>query len=48
VFQPTGDVDADMAEIKRFYAPFKGRNATEFDAGCCAPHWPAPCCCAAG
>jgi 1-acyl-sn-glycerol-3-phosphate acyltransferase len=33
VFQPTGDVDADMAEIKRFYAPFKGRNATEFDAG---------------
>ena len=33
VFQPTGDLDADMAEIKRFYAPFKGRNATEFDAG---------------
>ena len=32
VFQPTGNVDADMAEIKRFYAPFKGRRAAEFDA----------------
>jgi 1-acyl-sn-glycerol-3-phosphate acyltransferase len=32
VFQPTGDMDADMAEIKRFYAPFKGRRAAEFDA----------------
>jgi 1-acyl-sn-glycerol-3-phosphate acyltransferase len=32
VFQPTGDVDADMAEIKRFYAPFKGRRAAEFAA----------------
>jgi 1-acyl-sn-glycerol-3-phosphate acyltransferase len=32
IFQPTGDVEADMAEIKRFYAPFKGRRATQFDA----------------
>ncbi len=32
VFVPTGDIEADMAEIKRFYAPFKGRRATEFSA----------------
>jgi 1-acyl-sn-glycerol-3-phosphate acyltransferase len=32
VFTPTGDIDADMAEIKRFYAPFKGRRATQFTA----------------
>ncbi len=32
VFAPTGDIEADMAEIKRFYAPFKGRRATEFSA----------------
>ena len=25
------DVDADMARIKAFYAPFKGRNAAQFD-----------------
>ncbi len=31
VFQPTGDVQADMAKIKRFYANIKGRNATQFD-----------------
>jgi len=30
LFVPTGDVDADMAEIKRFYAPFKGRNSDQF------------------
>jgi 1-acyl-sn-glycerol-3-phosphate acyltransferase len=30
VFQPTGDVDSDMARIKAFYAPFKGKNATQF------------------
>lgn len=30
VFMPTGDVEADMAEIKRFYAPFKGRRADSF------------------
>ena len=31
-FHPTGDVEADMAEIKRFYAPFKGRHAAKFAA----------------
>ncbi len=30
LFQPTGDVDADMAAIKAFYAPFKGKNADQF------------------
>ena len=30
VFKPTGNVDADMAEIKRFYAPIKGRRADQF------------------
>ena len=30
VFQPTGDIDADMATIRRFYAPFKGKNAAQF------------------
>ncbi len=33
VFTPTGDVERDMADIKAFYAPFKGRNADQFDAG---------------
>ena len=33
VFTPTGDVERDMAEIKRFYAPFKGRRAASFEAG---------------
>jgi 1-acyl-sn-glycerol-3-phosphate acyltransferase len=32
VFQPTGDVEADMAVIKRFYATIKGRNSTQFEA----------------
>jgi 1-acyl-sn-glycerol-3-phosphate acyltransferase len=32
VFVPTGDVDADMAAIKAFYAPFKGKNAAQFEA----------------
>ncbi len=32
VFTPTGDIEADMAEIKRFYAPFKGRRARQFTA----------------
>ncbi len=31
VFVPTGNVDADMATIKAFYAPFKGKNATQFE-----------------
>ena len=33
VFIPSGDIDADMAKIKAFYAPFRGKNATQFDAG---------------
>jgi 1-acyl-sn-glycerol-3-phosphate acyltransferase len=32
VFKPSGDVDADMARIKQFYAPIKGRNADQFEA----------------
>jgi 1-acyl-sn-glycerol-3-phosphate acyltransferase len=32
VFEPTGDIDADMAEIKRFYAGIRGRNAEQFEA----------------
>jgi 1-acyl-sn-glycerol-3-phosphate acyltransferase len=32
VFKPTGDIDADMAAIKAFYAPFKGKNAAQFHA----------------
>ena len=32
VFTPTGDLDADMAEIKRFYGPIKGRRADHFTA----------------
>ncbi len=32
VFMPTGDVEADMATIKRFYAPIRGRRADSFDA----------------
>lgn len=31
LFQPTGDVDADMARIKAFYAPIQGKNADQFD-----------------
>ena len=33
IFQPTGDVEADLAEIKRFYAGVRGRNADQFEAG---------------
>lgn len=32
MFQPTGNIDADMASIKAFYAPFKGKNADQFHA----------------
>ena len=32
LFEPTGDVDADMATIKAFYAPFKGKNAAQFES----------------
>jgi 1-acyl-sn-glycerol-3-phosphate acyltransferase len=31
VFQPSGDIEADMAQIKRFYAPFKGKHHHQFD-----------------
>lgn len=27
---PTGDIEADMAQIKAFYAPFKGKNPDQF------------------
>ena len=33
VFLPTGDLDADMASIKAFYAPIKGKNTDQFHAG---------------
>ena len=33
VFYPTGDLEADMLTIKAFYAPFKGKNAGQFEAG---------------
>jgi 1-acyl-sn-glycerol-3-phosphate acyltransferase len=32
VFTPTGDIERDMATIKAFYAPFKGKNAHQFEA----------------
>jgi 1-acyl-sn-glycerol-3-phosphate acyltransferase len=32
VFLPTGDIEADMLKIKAFYAPFKGKNASQFNA----------------
>ena len=32
VFNPTGDIDADMATIKAFYAPFKGKHPDRFEA----------------
>ena len=31
IFQPTGDIERDMAEIKRFYAPIKGRRSDSFN-----------------
>ncbi len=30
VFEPTGDIEADMTRIKAFYAPIKGRHADRF------------------
>ena len=33
VFHPSGNIEADMAKIKAFYAPFKGKNADQFHAG---------------
>lgn len=32
IFVPTGDVEVDIAAIKAFYAPFKGRNASQYHA----------------
>jgi 1-acyl-sn-glycerol-3-phosphate acyltransferase len=32
VFQPTGDIDKDMAEIKAFYAPMQGKHTDRFEA----------------
>ncbi|MGV2481256.1 UNVERIFIED_CONTAM: glycerol acyltransferase, partial [Salmonella enterica subsp. enterica serovar Weltevreden] len=32
VFVPTGDVEADMARIKAFYAPIRGKNPLQFEA----------------
>ncbi len=32
LFTPTGDVERDLAQIKLFYAPIKGRRPTQFDA----------------
>ena len=31
-FEPTGDVQADMASIKAFYKPFRGKNAGQFES----------------
>ncbi len=33
IFTPTGDLEADMAQIKRFYAGIQGRNADQFEHG---------------
>ncbi len=30
VFEPTGDIEVDMAAIQAFYAPFKGKNPDQF------------------
>ena len=30
VFEPTGNIEADMATIQAFYAPFKGKNPDQF------------------
>ena len=30
VFLPTGNIEADLAAIQLFYAPFKGKNADQF------------------
>lgn len=32
LFVPTGNVESDMASIKAFYAPFKGKNAAQFES----------------
>jgi 1-acyl-sn-glycerol-3-phosphate acyltransferase len=32
VFHPTGNIEEDMLAVKAFYAPFKGKNADQFEA----------------
>lgn len=32
LFVPTGHLEADMASIKAFYKPFKGKNADQFES----------------
>ena len=32
LFQPSGDIERDMAAIKAYYAPLRGKNAQQFDA----------------
>lgn len=32
LFVPSGNLEADMLQIKAFYAPFKGRNADQFES----------------
>jgi len=32
LFVPSGNLEADMAAIKAFYAPFRGKNAAQFEA----------------
>lgn len=32
LFTPSGDVERDMEEVKRFYAGVRGRNTAQFDA----------------
>lgn len=32
IFYPTGDLELDMLSIKAFYAPFKGKNAAQFQS----------------
>lgn len=31
VFTPTGDIETDMNKIKAFYAPYKGKNWSQFE-----------------
>ena len=31
MFEPTGDLELDMAAIKAFYAPIQGKNPTQFE-----------------
>jgi 1-acyl-sn-glycerol-3-phosphate acyltransferase len=32
VFKPSGDIEADMAQIKAYYAQYKGKNWRQFDS----------------